>query len=201
MTRNSANIAEWLTLGVNALGFGIIVAQYRKELRHHRLELAQQMVERIDTDDLLRFAATTLDWAAGMVLVPEACRAAVADKAAIPVDLDNLRDALSIELTATNANDTVRLMYRHAFVQLFNHLKRMGILLESGALSVDDLQPLSFMAASLLDWHYGNPPERRTIFVAPMTAWYPQHTPLELVTAIARRHPWPRAGSPIVVAR
>ncbi|HMB95962.1 MAG TPA: hypothetical protein VKK61_07990 [Tepidisphaeraceae bacterium] len=180
--------AGWASVLVSVIAFGAVVVEYRRQTRRHRLEIAQNLIEQLDEDDMLRFAVTTLDWGAGLVIIPESWRSVI-DKPSVEFQLDVILDALRPELTSVTARDPLHLLYRHSFVRLFNHLERISVLLESGAVDVNDLQPIAFVAHQLLQWSYASVEKGDEIFREAMKRWYPDDAPNRVVTLISKRFP------------
>jgi hypothetical protein len=184
----AVDYAGWASVLISVIAFGAVVVEYRRQKRQARLQLAQQMIERLDDDPMLRFAITALDWGAGLVIIPDSWRGPV-QKPVVPFSLDAVRDGVSPRLTTSTANDPLRLLYRHAFVHLFNHLERIGTLVETDAIDVRDLRPIAWIAHQLLNWSYAPHDEREHFFLGAMSEWYPNGMPEALVKKLAGQLP------------
>jgi hypothetical protein len=180
--------AAWASVLISVIAFGAVLWEYRRQKQQARLQLAQQMMQRLDDDPMLRFATTALDWGAGLVIVPDSWRGPI-DKPVVLFNLDAIWDGLRPKLTPSTESDPLRLLYRHAFVHLFNHLERVGTLVEIGAIDVRDLGPIAWIAHQLLSWSYarGKPPEH--FFLPAMRGWYDNGAPEKLVRRLAARFP------------
>ena len=187
----NGSLAEWISAIVAILALLGVGFEYANRKRLDRLQLAQEMIDRLTTDEMLLFATTVLDWGTGILIVPEAWRDVVKSPS-VAWNLDDIQDALKPGLTIETRDNPVRLLYRHAFVQLFNHLERMGDLLRRGALDVQDLGPLADLANQLKLWDYASDlerEEREKLFLSPMKIWYPSGAPKMLIDAIVSAFP------------
>jgi hypothetical protein len=162
-----------------------VVAEYRRNKRKERLERAQRLLDRLDSDDILLFAVTLLDWGAGMVAVPAAWRGVVGHAAIVP-DPSKLLSAMTPELSEQTASDPCEVLYRHAFVRLFNHLETIEDLRRAGAIHVENLQPIVWLARELHRWQYA--PEPEWPFGAAMNKWYEPGKLTGLITSILAKY-------------
>jgi hypothetical protein len=181
-------LAEWITAVVSVLALFGVVVEYNRQKRRERVQLAQKMIERLATDEMLLFATTALDWGTAFVVVPERWRDVV-KAPAIPWNLEDIQDAMKPDITPETINSPVRLLYRHAFVHLFNHLERIGNLVETGAIDVCDLRPLTWLVKELKSWRYAELEDRETVFIPSIRRWYPNGIPSALLDTIATAFP------------
>jgi hypothetical protein len=103
----------------------------------------------------------------------------------VEFDFELIRDALAPQLSHTTATDPVRLLYRHAFVHLFNHLEKIGYLVRDGSISVKDLPNLVWLSQQLLSWNIAPTESRDKIFKEAIELWYPDGVVLGLLNALA----------------
>jgi hypothetical protein len=181
---------EWLKpelltalAAISALGFGIF--EYCRRKAQAQLELAQKLIEHLDSDEMVSFAVTVLDWAAGIIVVPAAWRNLVG-KAGITPNPSQVIDATRSTLSTETAKDPTRLLYRHAFVRLFNHLERIEDLRVSGAIGVTDLRPLVWLVRELHRWTYY--PGTEWPFQDAMDRWYPKGKLMGLLQALLSKY-------------
>ena len=175
---------------IAGLGFGFFEyrrRQERAELEHSRersqaqLEVAQKLIEQFDSDEMISFAVTVLDWAAGIIVVPAAWRELVG-KAGITPHPSEVIDATSYALSDDTRKDPTRLLYRHAFVRLFNHLERIEDLRVSDAIAIADLRPVMWLVRELHSWTYY--PGTEWPFQAAMDGWYAKGKLMGLLQAL-----------------
>jgi hypothetical protein len=172
------------TVGAIAAVFGLAAAafEYHRQRQRARLELGQQLIERMDTDEMIAFAVKSLDWAAGEIPVPEPWRDIVKSPSIPPKPIEIVA-ALETKLSDQTAKDPVRLLYRHSFVSLFNHLERIEDLRSAGAVKTSDLGTMSWLTQQLDAWQY-NPFPDRPAFRPALEAWYEDQKPARLIDAI-----------------
>jgi hypothetical protein len=175
---------EWISACVAVVAFVIAVREYFRHRRESRLQLAQALIASLDTDELLFFSATTLDWGAGLIPVPPSWQAFVG-LAQITFDLELIQDALDPDLSAKTATDPIRLLYRHAFVHLFNYLEKIGYLVKDRSIDIKDLPNLVWLSQQLLRWKYAPKEIREKIFKKAIEVWYPDGILLGLLTKLA----------------
>ena len=70
LLEDHSGLAEWITALISVLAFVGVVVEYRRQKKRERLQVAQEMIEKFSTDDMLMFATTTLDWGARLFLCP-----------------------------------------------------------------------------------------------------------------------------------
>jgi len=121
-----------------------------------------------------------------IIPVPEFWRDVV-NASAIPWNLDDIRDAVRPNITRETIASPLRLLYRHSFVHLFNHLERIGDLLQTSAISVSDLGPLTWLVKELTSWRYALPEERDSFFISALNAWYPNGVPKGLLDKVSSK--------------
>jgi hypothetical protein len=191
---HSGGTAEW----VSAIGeivtacIGIVAGciawrEYNEKRRRERLALAQRLIDRLSTDEMLRFAVTRLDWGTAILPVPSTWRGIIGE-ASIKLNVDELYDSLRPGLTDQTRNDPKRLLYRHAFVELFDFLERLDNLLDSEAIEVRDLEPIAWILEQLSDWPYAKPHKPEDFFLPALREWYPGGGPLRLFEAVKKPH-------------
>jgi hypothetical protein len=180
-------IPEWIEACVALLAALVGYAEYRRHRRESRVKLAQDLVEKLDKDELLFFSVTTLDWGAGLIPVPPSWQA-FTGASQIAFNLDLIKDALNPSLTPQTASDPIRLLYRRAFVHLFNHLERIAYLVKDGSLELGDLGNLEWVLTQLLNWEYAPSDIRKTIFRNPIQRWYSDGVLYDLPLKIERSH-------------
>jgi hypothetical protein len=188
LATNDLDYAGWASVAISAVAFIAVVVEYRRQTRQSRLQLAQEMIGKLYEDELLSFATTALDWGGGLVVIPDSWRDVVG-KPSVPYDFLAIKDAMEPQLPPSAAGDPIKLLYRHAFVHLFNHLERIGTLAEGGAIDIRDLGPMAFVAHQLLSWSYTPHGEKTDAFMRAMREWYKDATPETLIKRIAGDFP------------
>ena len=64
----------------------------------------------------------------------------------------------------------------------------MGHLLQSGAIDVRDLRPLTWLVKELKSWRYAkNEKEREGIFLPAIEMWYPNGVAISLINKVDER--------------
>lgn len=188
--KDAADVAQILMAACAFFALAGVGLEYLAQKRRSRLEHAQRVVEGFDRDELIVFAVTCLDWAAGMIPVPTAWQQAMADRPAEPDEdsqngFDRMEQkaigslirpdpkaiyiALRLQLNDKTNASPVLLLYRHAFVRLLNHFERIEDLRALGVIGVADLRSIAWIAEQLTHWRYGSP----DIFAAAIDGWYP----------------------------
>ena len=172
------------TIAAVAAVVGLVGAafEYWRQKRQSRLELAQRLIEQFRSDEMIAFAVTSLDWGDGIIPVPVAWRDAV-NKAWITPDPKELVAAVEYGLSKDTAKDPLRLLYRHSFVSLFDHLERIEDLRLAGAVTVSDLQPMVWIAEQLDNWLY-NPYPGKPPFRDALNGWYAKGKLLRLIETL-----------------
>ncbi len=176
--------------------------------RLSRVALAQRMSSELAQDELLSFAVNRLDWGAGLVQLPPSWRASP-EIAFVPFDIDLFKRALLTDFKVSR--DPIGMLYRHAFVRLYDYLTRVASLEKDGLIELRDLPAHGWIANQLSDWPYINTEERSTFFLAAIKAWYPDGLALNLIESLckqfprdrrdakARPSPTPRSSAPRVL--
>src|SRR5260370_14232649 len=102
---------------------------------------------------MIAFAVKCIDWGTGIIPVPTIWREIVGNPSIVP-NPDELAQSVETNISPKTATDPVRLLYRHSFVSLFNHLERIEDLRSIGAVTVADLKPIVWLSKQLNDWGY-----------------------------------------------
>lgn len=168
----SSGPADWISAIVGVFALFAVWIEYMRQKRMTRQQLAQDLSARFDTDEMIAFAVTTMDWGTGILVVPEPWREVVAAPA-LSWNIADIRDAVHGTLTETTRVNPVRLLYRHAFVHLFNHIERISQLEQVGALRIEDLRFVAWLAYEITDWRYAPAGEEREFFKGALDLWYP----------------------------
>jgi hypothetical protein len=174
-----AAIATVATAIIAAIALVATWIEYRRQKRSARLELAQGLIDRLETDEMIVFAVKSLDWAGGQIPVPATWRAIVQCES-IPPDPHELAAAVEMQLTEKTAQNPVRLLYRHSFVSLFNHLERIEDLRQKNAVKTADLGTMSWLAGELKDWRY-DPNPGEPAFRPALDGWYEKGKLFQLI--------------------
>src|SRR5260370_20213758 len=66
--------AETVTAAAAVVGLVGVTVEYLRQKRQSRIELAQQLIERLDTDEMIAFAVKCIDWGTGIIPVPTILR-------------------------------------------------------------------------------------------------------------------------------
>ena len=69
-----AAIATVATAITAVIALAVTWVEYGRQKGMARLELAQGLIDRLETDEMIAFAVKSLDWAAGTIPVPAAWR-------------------------------------------------------------------------------------------------------------------------------
>lgn len=169
------------------VAIGITVWQYFALKRQRRFELARRLLGELESNDLLRFAVTCIDWGAGLIPVPKAWRP-ILGQPIIEHDVQLLWEALRTDLSVRVESDTKGMLYRHAFVALFNHLERLWFYLAQGAIEEKDLASLAWLARQVWCWPYAKPYklDPRQFFMEAARNWYDTEAPERLIGSVRR---------------
>lgn len=106
---NVGSVSEIASACAALAALGAVGCEYWHTRRQRRLELAQELAHQLELNDVLRFATTSLDWAVGLVPIPEEWRGVVG-KPAIKPDLRAMRAALTPRFPPALQKDPVGLM-------------------------------------------------------------------------------------------
>jgi hypothetical protein len=178
------SISEVISALVTVLALCGVFIEYKEKQKQWRLQLAQEVERQLENNETLSFCITCLDWGAGRVPVPCHWREIVGEPAIVP-DVQLMYQALRPELTHEIAQNPKGLLYRHAFVVLFNYLGRVEDLMRRGALLSEDLSELPWVAGQLKAWKYAADPQRKHFFMAAIDDWYPDHKPSALINRLS----------------
>lgn len=164
--------------------------EYFRQRRQARIELAEELVEKFTSDEMILFATTTLDWGTGLIPVPEKWRDVVRTSS-IPWQFDDIFNGTRYRLNGPTRASPAALLHRHGFVHLFNHLERIAILWEAGAVRIPDLKAMTWVARQIDDWEYArnqkNPythGRTKGLFAKTLAVWYPDNAPQRLIDAL-----------------
>jgi hypothetical protein len=165
-----AAIATVATAIIAVIALVATWVEYGGQKGKARLELAQGLIDRLETDEMIAFAVRSLDWGAGTIPVPAAWRDIVRQPyiTAEPVEL---AAAVEKQLTPATAQDPVRMLYRHSFVRLFDHLERIEDLRQKQAVETADLATMAWLAKQLRHWSYDPTPQKQA-FQSAIDGWY-----------------------------
>ncbi|WP_140780466.1 hypothetical protein [Mesorhizobium sp. B1-1-9] len=191
---NFGSISEVVSACIALAAFIGVIYEYLNARRQRRLELAQQLSYQLEQDEILRFATTSLDWGVGLVPVPEEWRKIVNEEAIVP-DRESMQIALTPEFSPSLQQNKVALMYRHAFVALYNHLERAKDLCDKRAVLSKDLSTLGWVSAQLVDWEYAPKGLAPGFFMDALRGWYPKTGLDKFVEKLARQFPKRRTAA------
>ncbi|QKC98266.1 hypothetical protein [Mesorhizobium sp. NZP2298] len=191
---NFGSISEVVSACIALAAFIGVIYEYLNARRQRRLELAQQLSYQLEQDEMLRFATTSLDWGVGLVPVPEEWRQIVDEKAIVP-DRKSMQIALTPEFSRSLQQNKVALMYRHAFVALYNHLERAKDLCDKRAVLLEDLSTLGWVSAQLVDWEYAPKGLAPGFFMDALRGWYPETRLDKFVEKLAQQFPKRRTAA------
>jgi hypothetical protein len=163
----------------------VTIWQYFAVKRQKEFELATRLIAEFDRDELLRFSVTCVDWAAGMIPTPKDWLPIVGHPV-ITHDISLFHEALRVDLTLKVANDPKGMLYRHAFVALFNHLERLQFYVDLHAVRKEDLISLSWLARELWSWRYAGSfaYDSHGFFMEAAEKWYDSGTPKRLIEVL-----------------
>lgn len=202
-------IADWISAAVAVVALAAVVFEYFRQRRRSRVETALALVARMNDDAMAQFAITVLDWGTGILVVPQDWRDVIrsaaksdkdvnrapagqrvaADGSFVQWSIDDIKASTRGPL-GDAANDYVRLLYRHAFVALFNHLEHMGALLNDGVIKGKDLRSISWLVREIRNWsilkHYPQHKVEGGFFDDALKSWYTNNLPNCAIDAILR---------------
>jgi len=176
-----ADVAQTLIALVGAL---VVWYEYREHKKSRRADLAAALTAHLDADDLIAFAVNSLDWGAGLVVVPQAWRDLLDDRKPL-YEAAIVEDALSATLSNSTATDPLRMLYRQAFVRLFNHLQTVAIHVNRDPVLLSELEPVADLAHRLSRPLYV---PTRDLYRNAIAAWYPADVWV-LIEALNQRFP------------
>jgi len=190
LLENSEGCAAWVSAIVALAALALVPREYYNQRRQHQLETALGLIDQLRTEEMLSFAVTTLDWGTGKIPAPQLWKSVIDEP--VVWNWQVIHDATRPQITQPTVDDVTRLLYRHSFVALFNHLERMGELLERGVINVEDLRSLSWVCQQLVSWDYAPPPLQNGYFDETLQLWYPGGGPQNLIRAVTAR--WPKSA-------
>jgi hypothetical protein len=183
-TEAHSGCANWVSAGIAMIAFLVVPLGYLRQRRQHQLETALNLIEQIQSDPMASFAITTLDWGTGLMPAPERWKSVVSEPIAWEGHV--IHDALRPKITPTTEVNTTRLLYRHAFVALFNHLERIGELVDKKVLKVEDLRSIAWLCHQLDDWDYAPAAPSKRYFDETLAMWYPNGIPRNLIDRVIK---------------
>jgi hypothetical protein len=161
-----ADVAQTIIAIVAAL---VVWYEYIEHKKARRADLAATLIARLDADELIAFAVTSLDWGGGLVVVPPAWRDLLENRKPL-YEAAIVEDALSPNLNISTAMDPLRMLYRHAFVRLFNHLQVVAVHVKRDPALISGLEPMADLAHRLSRPLYI---PSRELYRNAIAAWYP----------------------------
>jgi hypothetical protein len=176
-------IGQLLTGISTATAVSVTGWQYFQQKRKNEFEIASELVKELDSNELLRFSVLCIDWGYGLLPVPSHWRPIVRGPA-IEHDIACMWNALRIELTMEVAQSPKAMLYRHAFVALFNHLENIWLHLEEKSIRIQDLRNLSWLTKQLWSWSYAGGYDPHEFFMKAAAEWYEQHRLVHLINAL-----------------
>ena len=162
--------------------------EHERQQKQARIELAQRLMEQVETDEMIRFATTSLDWSAGVIPVPMVWRDIIKEPM-VQADPAAVIEATQRNLTDRVRNDPKKLLIRHAFVALFNLLDRVESLRSVEAIDIRDLQPIEWIAHRLMKWQYAPGPDKRDQFRGALDGWYEPGKLMRLILLLRNQNP------------
>jgi hypothetical protein len=160
---------EWVeTISkLGSLGIAIVGAiyawwQYRQNKRGKEVDLAQSILNRLNSDDEIFLACQALDWGVGPLIVPARYRALFQTDPANPstavhkMDHDPALLCLAVEqkLNPAVLADVRGLVYRYCFIKFLSYLDNAYQLIEARQLRPNDVQDLKYWIDKLRDYPY-----------------------------------------------
>jgi hypothetical protein len=149
--------------------------EYRGHQKARRDDLARSLAAVLDTDELIAFAANSLDWGGGLVVAPPGWRDLLEHPAPL-YDAAHVEDALQVRLTGSTQSNPLRLLYRHAFVRLFNHLEIVALHVKRDPALLIELEAIADVAHRLCRPHYVQLTRKlpeRDLYRTALLGWYP----------------------------
>jgi len=176
-----ADVAQTLIAIVAAL---VVWYEYIEHKKARRADLAATLIARLDADELIAFAVTSLDWGDGLVVTPPAWRDLLENRKPL-YEAAIVEDALSPNLNISTATDPLRMLYRQAFVRLFNHLQNVALHVKRERALLSDLGAMADLAHRLSRPLYVPSQE---LYRNAIAAWYPANV-WALIERLDKRFP------------
>ncbi|MGH7022225.1 MAG: hypothetical protein ACREEB_01395 [Caulobacteraceae bacterium] len=179
-----------------SVAVGVTIWQYFVEKSRRKFELASRLIGQLEGCEMLAFAVTCVDWGDGLIPTPSSWQPIVGSPM-IKQDAGLLGEALRFELSDRVRGDPTGMMYRHAFVALFNHLERVQRHVDEGSIRAKDLRSLAWLARELSHWSYAALAEidPNRFFMEAAEGWYRDGVVKRLIDATKALEP-PPSGRP-----
>jgi hypothetical protein len=169
----------------------VVWREYSGHKRERRVTLAAGLIAKLTDDELISFAAVSLDWGSGLIVAPSGWRHLFPQENNLVYSDKIVEDALIPTITDTTRSSPLGLLYRHTFVRLFDHLEIVMMYCQKDALLIDELGGLGSVANRLMKPLYVQrelDPENRPLYKIAITKWYSSDL-LKLIERLARRFP------------
>jgi hypothetical protein len=183
---SAAAISAWASVAQTALaslGAVFIWREYQAHQKGRRTDLALSLSAALDSDELLMFASNSLDWGGGLVVTPPSWRDLL-DTPRSQFNRADVEDALDVGLSDTTQTNGVRMLFRYAFVRLFNHLEIVAQQVRKDPALLDELESMADVAHRLRRPLY----VRTSLYETAVKAWYSAEV-WRFVEALDRRFP------------
>ncbi len=166
------------TLGIAAVSATYAYLQYRRSQKWKSSDLAASLMEKLSSDPQLALACHSLDWGVGPLIVPEQYRELLRKdrEEFVPTIMQHEPMILCRALEPYLNEETVReprgLIYRYAFIRLFEHLHLIATLLESRQIRVADIEGLRYWLRALRAYPYSPPDiDSKAVFSPAIEIW------------------------------
>lgn len=159
MTALVTVLAAAATAVIAAVAAWFAIREYRRNGRWKAAELAAAHLQKLTSDDTLRFACQALDWGIGPIVVPTEFRAMVG-KDRIEHDVGVLDSALEPQLNEKTLGNEQGLLYRHCLDRLFGFFDGAQELLDLELVEPEHFSGLRYWLDLVAHWRYAKRPEK-----------------------------------------
>lgn len=166
------------TPGIAAVSAFYVYLQYRRSQKWKAADLAQTLLQKLDSDQALALACQALDWGVGPLIIPDQYRplfhSGEQDKTPAVMQHDPKVMCVAVEpyLDKSTLLDPRGLVYRYCFIKLFSYFDNMYKLVLTGQLFVEDISEVRFWLQRIQNYIYAPPGrEGHSIFQPTLYAW------------------------------
>ena len=170
-------VTEFGMLGVTMGSVLYAALEYRRAQKWKAADLASDLLRALHDDERLEFCCHALDWGVGPLRIPSQYRPYFEkdEAGAYPFLMEHLPSDLAAavqpNLTESVLMNPRSLVYRLCFVRLFDHLERIGRLLESKKVQKEDLIGLEYLMGQLARYQYHPANSAASMFMPAIREW------------------------------
>ncbi len=164
--------------GIAGISIFYVYLQYRRSQKWRASDLAQTLLQKLDSDQSLNLACQALDWGVGPLILPDRYRPLFpyekegAMTAIMAHDPEVLCEAVKPRLNESTLRDPRGLVYRYCFIKLFDFFDKMYRLVMTRQLSLEDIGDARYWLLQIRDYAYApHTREGRSVFQPALHRW------------------------------